>query len=166
MNTGELMKLAVKRSFRRSIWIYPWLSGGCRGCHLEILDSMAPFYDGARLGLRLAPSVRQADIILFSGTLTERTVSFLPEIPVSFSGHGKILAVGACACGGGICFDREECSGPVAGLMPVDLFVPGCPPRPEAILHALALSRGIIPGRINPGKRLLLDTGEQGARAG
>lgn len=145
MNIRELLTILCKRGRGRSLWIYPWLSGGCRGCHMEILDAMTPYYDAARLGIRLVSSPRHADAFLVSGTLTRGTASGLLEVASVLPGAGKVLAVGACACGGGVCFDREESAGPLDKLLPVGFYVPGCPPRPEAILHALAVSLGLLP---------------------
>jgi len=149
VNTREFLKILCKRSLRQSLWIHPWLSGGCRGCHMEILDAMTPYYDAARLGIRLVSSPRHADAFLVSGALTRGTASGLLEVASSLPGARKVLAVGACACGGGLCFDRKESAGPLDELLPVDFYVPGCPPRPEAILHALAVSLGLLPVKVS-----------------
>jgi len=147
---GESLKRASRRRLGRSLSIREVDSGSCNGCELEIHALNNPFYDLERFGLRFVASPRHADVLLVTGPVThnmrealERTYRATPE-------PKWVVAVGNCACTGGIFAGSYACVGPVSAVLPVDVTVPGCPPPPLEILKALlALLEGA-------GKRIAL----------
>ena len=143
---------------RKSLWVYHLNTGGCNGCDIEILAALSPFYDPERLGVKLVESPRHADAFIMTGPVTHQC---LPRVIQAFRAGRPpiIIAVGACACGGGIWHDSSAVLGGVEPLMrtllelgvykrkPVVLRIPGCPPRPHAILHGIALALGAVTRR-------------------
>jgi membrane-bound hydrogenase subunit mbhJ len=118
----------------RSLWIHPVVAGGCNGCHLEILACLGPKYDLERFGVRLAPSPNLADALLVSGSLIHPDDRRLKRMRIEMSGPNLVLAVGTCALDQG--FFR---GGPVQmhsadSIFRVDMHIPGCPPKPEAVI--------------------------------
>lgn len=119
----------------QSLWIYH-LALSC--CGLEVRAATGPRYDWERLGCHLVHDQRNADVLLISGPVTEKTAPQIKKIYDEMPSPKYVIASGSCASTGGM-FSVE---GPikVAGVdayIPVDLFVPGCPPRPESIIHAI-----------------------------
>ena len=143
---------------RRSLWVYHLNTGGCNGCDIEVLAALSPSYDPERFGVKLVESPRHADAFVMTGPVTMQS---LPRVLKAFrtARPPVIVAVGACACGGGIWHDSPFVLGgvePLANLLvregvysgkPVILRIPGCPPRPHAILHGIALALGIVSRR-------------------
>ncbi len=150
----------MRRKFR-SLWVFHLNSGACNGCDIEILDVLTPYYDAERLGVKLVGTPRHAHALLVTGPLTRqcyhavlKAYKAMPEKP------RVVIAIGTCACSGGIFYDSysifrtdPEDSVPRTGgidqAIPVDVYVPGCPPRPEEILYGIALAIGIAEKRIS-----------------
>jgi formate hydrogenlyase subunit 7 len=112
-------------------------SGSCNGCELEISGAFSPLYDAERFGARLVASPRHADALLATGVVTRNmrqpllnTLQAVPEPRV-------VIAVGDCACNGGVFAEGYGVVGPVGDVVPVDVEVPGCPPTPAQIVAAL-----------------------------
>ena len=112
-------------------------SGSCNGCELEITGAFSPFYDAERFGARLVASPRHADGLLATGVVTHNmrqpllnTFNAVPEPRV-------VIAVGDCACNGGVFSKGYGVAGTVGDVVPVDVEVPGCPPTPQQIITAL-----------------------------
>jgi Ni,Fe-hydrogenase III small subunit len=117
-------------------------AGSCNGCEIEIGSAFGPVYDAERYGARLVASPRHADALLVTGVVTRnmaeplrRTVEAVPEPRL-------VVAVGDCARNRGVFADAYGVVGAVADIVAVDLEVPGCPPRPEAIVEALRTLTG------------------------
>ena len=134
---AQSLKRASRRRLGRSLAIREVDSGSCNGCELEIHALSNPFYDMERFGLRFVASPRHADVLLVTGPVThnmrealERTYRATPE-------PKWVVAVGNCACTGGLFSESYACVGPVSAVLPVDVTIPGCPPPPIEILKAL-----------------------------
>jgi Ni,Fe-hydrogenase III small subunit len=134
---GQSLARAARRRLGRSLSIREVDTGSCNGCELEIHALSNPFYDIERFGLRFVASPRHADVLLVTGPVThnmrealERTFRATPE-------PKWVVAVGECACSGGIFAGSYACVGRVSAVLPVDLSIPGCPPPPIEILKAL-----------------------------
>ena len=117
-------------------------AGSCNGCELEISGAFSPAYDAERFGARLVASPRHADALLATGVVTHNmrqpllnTLHAIPEPRV-------VIAVGDCACHGGVFGKGYGVVGPVGDVVPVDLQVPGCPPTPQEIVTALRTVTG------------------------
>jgi NADH-quinone oxidoreductase subunit B len=118
-----------------SLWIYH-VSLSC--CGLEVAAAAGPRFDWERLGCKLVEDHRNADVLFISGPVTEGVVEELRVIHREMREPRFVVAVGSCASTGGM-FGLEGEKG-VRGLdafVPVDLFIPGCPPRPESLIHAV-----------------------------
>ena len=117
-------------------------AGSCNGCELEISGAFSAVYDAERFGARLVASPRHADALLATGVVTHNmrqpllnTFHAVPEPRV-------VIAVGDCACNGGVFADGYGVVGPVGDVVPVDVEVPGCPPTPQQIITALRTVTG------------------------
>jgi Ni,Fe-hydrogenase III small subunit/formate hydrogenlyase subunit 6/NADH:ubiquinone oxidoreductase subunit I len=132
----------------RSLHVRQVDAGSCNGCELEIAATTNPLYDLERFGVHLVASPRHADVLLVTGPVTRnmeialrRTYEAAPEPRV-------VVAVGACGCSGGIFGGPTYASlGGVDRVLPVDVYIPGCPPRPQAILNGLLVAMGVRDAR-------------------
>jgi NADH-quinone oxidoreductase B subunit len=122
---------------KRSIWVFDVNAASCNGCDIEILDSLTPKFDAERLGVQLVPSPRHADVLLVTGTVNPMMRERLKTIYEQTPNPKRVIAIGACALGGGVYKGCYNTGHGVDKVVPVDLFIPGCPPRPEAILFGI-----------------------------
>ena len=129
-------------------------AGSCNGCELEIAATTNPLFDLERFGIHFVASPRHADVLLVTGPVTRnmeiallRTYEAAPEPRV-------VVAVGACGCSGGLFGEGTYASvGGVDRVLPVDVYIPGCPPRPQAILNGLLVAMGVREARGRPDGR-------------
>jgi NADH-quinone oxidoreductase B subunit len=135
---GGLLEKLVAKPLQRSLWVFHANVGGCNGCDIEVLDLLTPWFDVERFGMRLVGSPRHADVLLVCGPVTKPMLEPLKALYDAVPDPKLVIAIGACAVGGGPWFDTYNVVGGVDKVIPVDLYVPGCPARPEAILHGVA----------------------------
>jgi NADH-quinone oxidoreductase B subunit len=121
----------------KSPWVLHFNSGGCNGCDIEILDLLTPRYDVERLGILKEASPRHADILLCTGPVTRQSRDRLCRIYAQMPAPKWVIAVGSCSCSGGVFQDAPNVLGGVDHVLPVDVYVPGCPCRPEAMVDGL-----------------------------
>jgi NADH-quinone oxidoreductase B subunit len=133
----QVLSALIKWSRKRSIWVFPVNAASCNGCDIEILASLTPRYDAERLGVELVASPRHADVLLVTGTVNAMTKDILKRIYEQMPEPKLVVAVGACALGGGVMKGCYNVGHGVDKVIPVNLFIPGCPPRPEAILYGI-----------------------------
>jgi Ni,Fe-hydrogenase III small subunit/formate hydrogenlyase subunit 6/NADH:ubiquinone oxidoreductase subunit I len=141
----------LQGSLGRSLHVRQVDGGSCNGCELEIAATNTPQFDLQRFGVHFVASPRHADVLLVTGPITRnmevavrRTYEATPEPRV-------VVAVGACGCSGGLFGEGTYASvGGVDKVLPVDVYVPGCPPRPQAILNGLLVAMGIRQARSAP----------------
>ena len=112
-------------------------AGSCNGCEVEIGSAFGPVYDAERYGARLVASPRHADALLVTGPVTRNMQRALRRTYEAVPTPKVVVAVGDCARNCGVFAGAYGVAGAVADVVPVDLDVPGCPPRPEAIIEAL-----------------------------
>lgn len=122
---------------KRSIWVFHVNAASCNGCDIEILAALTPRYDAERFGVELVPSPRHADVLLVTGTVNALMKDRLVEIYEQMPEPKHVVAIGACALGGGVMKNCYNVGHGVDRVIPVDLFIPGCPPRPEALLFGI-----------------------------
>ena len=128
---------AARRRLGRSLSIREVDAGSCNGCELEIHALNNAFYDLERFGLRFVASPRHADVLLVTGPVTKNMHEALARTYNATPDPKFVVALGDCAKDGGLFAGSEACVGGVAAVVPVDLHIPGCPPRPKDILAGL-----------------------------
>ena len=139
-----------RKIFPKSLWVYHCNSGACNGCDIEILNVLTPYYDVERFGIKLVATPRHADVMLISGAVTRPTLPLVKRAYDAMPAPKLVFAVGSCANGGGCWFDSYNVSGGALTAVPVNYFIPGCPPRPEAIIYAVALALGLVDKKVAP----------------
>ena len=112
-------------------------AGSCNGCEIEVSGAFSPVYDAEQFGARLVASPRHADALLVTGVVTRNMCQPLRNTFATVPEPRMVVAVGDCACDGGLFKDGYGVVGAVADVIPVDVEVPGCPPPPHAIVAAL-----------------------------
>jgi len=137
-NTLETIKDNITTWARlNSPWAIHYNSGSCNGCDIEILATLTPRYDVERFGIKLQGSPRHADILICTGPVTRQSRDRLRRIYDQMPEPKFVMAVGACALSGGVFEGCYNCLGGIDQVLPVNVFVPGCPPRPDAIIHGV-----------------------------
>jgi Ni,Fe-hydrogenase III small subunit len=126
-----------EKSFKKSLWVFHLSAGSCNNCDIEILDCLTPKFDIERFGMKLVGSVRHADVLLVTGIVTKKTLPRVKEIYEQAPKPVIVVAIGACACTGGIFTESYNFAGPLDKVIPVDAYIPGCPPKPEAMLAGI-----------------------------
>lgn len=131
------LKEKVKKMFGRSLQIREVNTGSCNGCDYEINALNNPFNDIERLGIHFVASPRHADMLLVTGTAVRNMELALVKTYNATPEPKLVVAVGACACSGGIFKDTYATRNGIDGIVPVDVYIPGCPPRPQAIMYGI-----------------------------
>jgi NADH-quinone oxidoreductase B subunit len=139
-----------------SPWAIHFNSGSCNGCDIEILATLTPRYDVERFGIRLKGSPRHADVLLVTGAVSEQARERLQRIYEQMPEPKFVVAVGSCALTGGTFQGCYNVVGRVDEVIPVDAYVPGCPPRPEAIIDGIVK----LLGSLQPAKKAAIEEGE------
>ena len=129
-----------------SPWLLHFNSGSCNWCDIEILATLTPRYDMERFGVKLMGSPRHADVLVCTGAVTRQARDRLLRIYEQMPQPKFVVAVGACALSGGVFQNCYNVIGGIEHLLPVDAFIPGCPPRPEAIIDGVVK----LLGSLNP----------------
>ncbi|TEU13076.1 MAG: NADH-quinone oxidoreductase subunit B [Anaerolineales bacterium] len=132
-----IVERIIRWARRRSPWVLHFNSGGCNGCDIEFVDLLTPRYDIERLGILKEASPRHADILMCTGPVTRQSRDRLLRIYEQIPAPQWVVAVGACACSGGIFAEGYNVLGGIDRVLPVSMYVPGCPCRPEAMIDAL-----------------------------
>ncbi|RAI41628.1 hydrogenase [Rhodoplanes elegans] len=150
------MKAALLKDIRRSAYVYRVDCGGCNACEIEIFASITPVFDAERFGIKVVASPRHADILLFTGAVTRamrmpalRAYEAAPDPKI-------VVSYGACGVSGGIFHDLYCVWGGTDKILPVDVYIPGCPPTPAATVYGFAVALGLL------GQKLKAETHVQG----
>jgi len=120
-----------------SPWLVHFNTGACNGCDIEVLAAITPHYDPERFGVKLAPSVRHGDVLVVTGAVTKKAGERLKRLYEQMPEPKFVVAVGACACSGGVFSGSYSVLAGADKVVKVDMYIPGCPPRPEAILDGI-----------------------------
>jgi len=139
---------ALNWCFKKSIWVYHVNAGGCNGCDIEILDALTPYYDVERFGIKLVHTPRHADALLVAGPVTRQVRERVLNVYEATPDPKLVIGVGSCAMGGGIWHNSYATLGGLGNILSVAIYVPGCPPRPEAILYGVAQALGLVPQQV------------------
>lgn len=139
---GAELKATIRRVLGRSLHIREVDAGSCNGCEIEIAGLNSPVYDVERFGIHFVASPRHADMLLVTGPVTRNMELALRKTYDATPAPRLVVAVGACGCSGGIFGDNYACLGGVDKVVPVDVYIPGCPPNPYALLQGILLAVG------------------------
>tara|TARA_Y100000590_G_scaffold468143_1_gene649696 strand:+ start:3736 stop:4215 length:480 start_codon:yes stop_codon:yes gene_type:complete len=135
-----------------SMWYFPVQSGCCAN---ELIHTYSSQYDIERFGVLPQVEPRQADLLIITGAINSKSVESLKRVYFEMVEPKYVIALGACACSGGL----YRPTGPITGIgpvdewVPVDVYIPGCPPRPETILHGLKTLQEKIRERVRVKKK-------------
>ncbi len=135
---AERLSNRAREKLGRSLSIRAVDAGSCNGCELEMHALGNAYYDLERLGLRFVASPRHADVLMVTGPVAKNMREALERTYAATPAPRWVVAVGDCACDGGLFGASYACVGAVSKVLPVDLRIPGCPPEPAALLEGLA----------------------------
>lgn len=133
---GIVSKL-VNWSRLKSPWVLHFNTGACNACDIEIVASLTPRYDLERFGVQLKATPRHADILLCSGPVTRQVKDRLCRIYEQMPEPKFVVAVGTCACSGGVFRGCYNIEGGIDMVIPVSAYIPGCPVSPKALMDGL-----------------------------
>jgi membrane-bound hydrogenase subunit mbhJ len=131
----------------RSPWIFHMNTGACNGCDIELVACLTPRYDVEQLGIRLQGSPRHADILCISGPVTRNSLTALQTVYAQVLEPKVVVAIGSCPASCNVFAGSPTIAGPLDRHLRVDVYVPGCPPRPEAIIEGIARAASILAWR-------------------
>jgi len=140
--TGNTLRTAIQELLGRSLSIRQVDAGSCNGCEIEIVGLNNPIYDIERFGIHFVASPRHADMLLVTGPVTRNMELALVKTFGATPSPKLVVAVGACGISGGIFGESYASLGGVEKVLPVNVYIPGCPPRPQALLHGILLAVG------------------------
>lgn len=133
----------------KSPWVCHLNTGSCNGCDIEILDALTPRFDVERFGILLKASPRHADVLVCTGPITRQIKSRVVRIYEQMAEPRFVMAIGSCASSGGVFWGCYNVLGGIDKAIPVSVYVPGCPPRPDAIIHGVVKLLGALDPRYN-----------------
>ena len=142
-------KEKLLQSIKRSVYVYRVDCGGCNGCEIEIFATITAAFDAERFGIKVVPSPRHADVLLYTGAMTRamrepalRAYHAAPDPKI-------VISYGACGCTGGIFHDNYCVWGGTDPILPVDVYIPGCPPSPPATIYGFACALGLLDQKLH-----------------
>ena len=154
-----MLKKIIHTSQTKSPWMIHYDCGSCNGCDIETLACLTPLYDVERFGVLNIGNPKHADVLIVTGTVNHRNKKVLRQIYDQMPSPKIVIAVGACGTSGGIFKEAYNVVGGVDKIIPVDVYVPGCPARPEAIID------GVVEGLAKLTQLQITSTGAPGALA-
>jgi len=128
----------------KSPWILHFNSGACNACDIEIIAALTPLYDVERFGVLLKATPRHADVLVCSGPVTRQIKDRLVRIYEQMPAPKFVLAVGTCACSGGVFKGCYNVFGGIDAVIPVSAYIPGCPASPNAIIDGVVKLLGSL----------------------
>lgn len=130
------MNLRLK-ALTKSIWVFHVSAGSCNNCDIEFLDCLTPRFDVERFGIQLIGSVRHADALLITGAMNRKSVPRMKKIYEQAPKPCVVIAVGQCALSRHMFRESYNVRDSLDQILPVDLYIPGCPPKPEAVIDGI-----------------------------
>lgn len=134
---GLLLRL-TERARRRSAWLFHLNAGSCNGCDIELVACLTPRYDVEQVGIRLEGSPRHADVLCVSGPVTGNARAALAAVYEQLPDPKVVVAIGSCPATCNVFAGSPMIDGPLDRVVPVTVYVPGCPPRPHSIIDGIA----------------------------
>jgi Ni,Fe-hydrogenase III small subunit/Pyruvate/2-oxoacid:ferredoxin oxidoreductase delta subunit len=149
--SAAAFRARIEGRLGRSLHVRQVDAGSCNACELEIAATTNPLFDLERFGVHFVASPRHADVLLVTGPVTRNMEIALQRTYEAAPDPRIVVAVGACGCSGGIFGEGTYAAvGGVDRVLPVDVYIPGCPPRPQAILNGLLVAMGLREARVTP----------------
>lgn len=131
----------------KSLWVLHYDCGSCNGCDIEILAALTPKFDVERFGIVNIGDPKQADVLLVTGPANHRNQRVLRNLYDQMPEPKMVIAVGTCACTGGVFHNCPNVLGGIDKVIPVDVYVPGCAARPEQIIDGVVLAMEKLAGK-------------------
>lgn len=132
----------IEKSRLKSPWLVHFDCGSCNGCDIEVLACLTPLYDVERFGILNIGNPKHADMLLVTGTVNHRNKKVLKNIYDQMPEPKVVIAMGACGTSGGVFREAYNVVGGVDKVIPVDVYVPGCAVKPEAIIDGVVTALG------------------------
>jgi NADH-quinone oxidoreductase B subunit len=145
----------------KSPWILHFNSGACNSCDIEVLAALIPTFDVERFGILLKATPRHADVLVCTGGVTKQQGKRLKRIYEQMPEPKFVIAMGCCGASGGVFKGCYSMRGGIDTVIPVTAYVPGCPPRPQAIIDGVVAVLGLIAGGGEPPEKPIV-IGENG----
>jgi Ni,Fe-hydrogenase III small subunit len=145
---GRQLDKRIKKVLGRSLSIREVDTGSCNACEVEVNALTNAIYDIERFGLHIVASPRFADMLLVTGPVTRNMEHALLQTYNATPTPKIVVAMGVCAISGGLFADTYACSKGVSSAVPVDVFIPGCPPRPQAIIQGIMVALDIMESKM------------------
>ncbi len=133
----DILKKLTRKSRIKSPWLLHFDCGSCNGCDIEVLACLTPVYDIERFGIINVGNPKHADLLLVTGTVNHRNKKVLVNLAEQMPEPKIVVALGSCGLSGGVFREAYNVIGGVDKIIPVDVYVPGCPPKPEAIIDGV-----------------------------
>ena len=143
-----MFKSFIKKSRIKSPWLLHFDCGSCNGCDIEVLACLTPVYDIERFGIINVGNPMHADIMLVTGTVNHRNKKVLANLYEQMPHPKLVVAIGACGLSGGVFRDAYNVVGGVDKVIPVDVYVSGCPAKPEAIIDGVVMALGKLEDKV------------------
>ena len=128
----------------KSPWILHYDASSCNGCDIEVLACLTPLYDVERFGIINTGNPKHADVLLITGSVNEQNTPVVKMLYEQMPDPKVVVALGICATSGGIFRECYNVKGGIDKVLPVDVYVPGCAVRPEAIIDGVVRALGIL----------------------
>ena len=141
MNT---LTKAIAASRLKSPWLLHFDCGSCNGCDIEILACLTPRYDVERFGIVNMGNPKHSDVLLVTGPANKRNSRVLRNLYNQMPEPKVVIVVGSCGCSGGVFHNCPNVIGGVDQVIPVDVYIPGCAARPEAIIDGVVLGLKVL----------------------
>jgi membrane-bound hydrogenase subunit mbhJ len=155
----NMFKKLLYHCRQKSPWLFHMNSGSCNGCDIELIASIAPRFDVEQLGIHLEGSPRHADILCITGPVTHNTLNAVKTVYGQVPHPKVVVGLGSCAASCNAFAGSPSVAGPLHRHIPVDVYVPGCPPRPDAIIEGIAKAAALLG---SPDRKPLTDADVQG----
>jgi len=136
----------MKKARLKSLWMLHYDCGSCNGCDIEILAALTPKFDVERFGIINIGDPKQADVLLVTGPANHRNQRVLRNLYDQMPKPKLVIAVGTCACTGGVFHNCPNVLGGIDKVIPVDVYIPGCAARPEQIIDGVVLAMEKLAG--------------------
>lgn len=143
-----LLDNLINKARLKSPWVVHFDCGSCNGCDIEVLACLTPVYDLERFGIVNVGNPKHADVLLVTGSVNTRNKTILKNIYDQMPEPKAVVALGACGMSGGIFRDCYNVIGGVDRVIPVDVYVPGCPAKPEAIIDGVVKALELVKAKL------------------